>query len=287
MSDPIEPGAGRCLNCEQPLQGEFCSHCGQRDLPTRLGLGELLREVASESFDLDGRVTRTIVPFLVRPGLLSREYNAGRRARYTAPFRMFLAMTFLWLVASFVANALEPAASVDESAAQLELDLAEEDADEAARAKSEFAEQSALARWMIQQGQTFEALPPTEQVRRLQAAGRETLPKAALLMVPVFALLMKLLFIRQRRYYVEHLVFALYLHAFAFLLLAIGVLIGVDLLGVGLVLGFLVYLYVGLWKGYEARWWTSLVRLLAIVTSYSIMLAMATAVLLLFTLLMD
>lgn len=41
------------------------------------------------------------------------------------------------------------------------------------------------------------------------------------LMMPILALLLKLLYIRRRRYYVEHLVFSFHLHAFFFLLLSL------------------------------------------------------------------
>lgn len=41
------------------------------------------------------------------------------------------------------------------------------------------------------------------------------------LMMPILALLLKLLYIRRRRYYVEHLVFSFHLHAFFFLLLSV------------------------------------------------------------------
>ncbi|MFV8750759.1 DUF3667 domain-containing protein [Nannocystaceae bacterium ST9] len=275
MSPPIESGAGRCLNCEAPLSGEFCSQCGQRDLPTRLGIGELLREVASETFELDGRIARTLVPFLIQPGKLAREYNEGRRARYTSPFRMFLAMTLLWLTVVFLVDSLGPTPSLD---APLIVDLPE---DEAA------AERGPVGRWLISHVEAFEALSPGEQLRRSQAALREAVPKAALVMVPVFALLMKLLFVRQRRYYVEHLVFALYLHAFAFLLLAIAAPFESGGLALVLTLWFTGYLYVGLWKGYEAGWWASALRLGVLAVVYPMFLAFATVALLLVSLLMD
>lgn len=272
-----DPSPGRCLNCEQPLHGEFCSHCGQRDLPTGLGIGELLHEVVSETLQLDGRIPRTLGPFLVRPGQLAREFNAGRRVRYTSPLRMFLAMTLLWLVAGFVVEALGRA---PDASTPLQVDLAEE-------RENSLADQGVIGEWLFQHAEAYESLPPAEQLRRSRAALREAVPKAALLMVPVFALLMKLLFVRQRRYYVEHLVFALYLHAFAFLLLTVANIFASDAVNVGLALGFVGYLYVGLWKSYAARWWTSLLRLFALAATYPILLALATSALLVVNLLMD
>jgi hypothetical protein len=44
----------------------------------------------------------------------------------------------------------------------------------------------------------------------------DNLPKILFVLVPVFALLLKLLYIRSKRLYIEHLIFALHSHAFVF-----------------------------------------------------------------------
>ena len=44
--------------------------------------------------------------------------------------------------------------------------------------------------------------------------------------VPLFAFVLKLLYIRQRRYYVEHLVYALHIHTFAYVAVVVITLIG-------------------------------------------------------------
>jgi hypothetical protein len=268
-----EPEQRRCLNCEAVLTGEYCSRCGQRDLPSRLAIGELLREVLSETFELDGRVPRTLVPFLFRPGFLTREYVVGRRARYTSPFRLFLAATLLWLFTSFIAG----------QRIDFEAKVGEEDAIQVGTLQ---ADDSPLNRWLIERGQALEKLPEAEQASRLMGAARETLPTAALLTIPVFALLMKLLFVGQGRYYVEHLVFALHVHAFAFVLIAIAALFPDDLV---FTLAFLllgIYVYVALWKAYEARWWTSALRLVALGLVHSLVLLITAGILTLVTVLL-
>jgi hypothetical protein len=45
---------------------------------------------------------------------------------------------------------------------------------------------------------------------------RSHIPTMMLACVPLFAFVLKLLYIRQRRYYVEHLVYALHIHTFAY-----------------------------------------------------------------------
>lgn len=55
---------------------------------------------------------------------------------------------------------------------------------------------------------------------------RTHVPSMMLCCVPLFAFVLKLLYIRQRRYYVEHLVYALHIHTFAYVAVVVITLIG-------------------------------------------------------------
>lgn len=279
MPETGPSGGRRCLNCEQPLLGEFCSHCGQRDLPTRRALGELVREALGEALQVDGRVPRTLVPFLFNPGRLIREYNAGRRARFTSPLRLFLATTLLWLASSLAFGVGSAPAEDAQAGGVVSLDL-----------PPEFeGPEAGIGRWVIDGMHEYSRLPRAEQVRRSRIAIRETAPKAALALVPVFALLTKVLYLSRRRprFYAEHVVFALVLHAFAFLLLAIGLAVDRLEFWLGALGAFVVYLYGCLWRGYEASWWGSFMRLLAILIVYPLLLTLVASVMLIGSLLLN
>ena len=58
-----------------------------------------------------------------------------------------------------------------------------------------------------------------------QEAGRN-LPKMVFFLLPVFALILKLLYWRRRRRYLEHMVFGLHIHAYSFVLFIIANLLG-------------------------------------------------------------
>jgi len=55
---------------------------------------------------------------------------------------------------------------------------------------------------------------------------RKHVPTMMLCCVPLFAFVLKVLYIRQRRYYVEHLVYALHIHTFAYVAVVVITLIG-------------------------------------------------------------
>ena len=57
---------------------------------------------------------------------------------------------------------------------------------------------------------------------------RSNVPTMMLACVPLFAFVLKLLYIRQRRYYVEHLVYALHIHTFAYVAVVVITLVGMG-----------------------------------------------------------
>ncbi len=93
-----------------------------------------------------------------------------------------------------------------------------------------------------------------------------------LLMMPAIALILKLLYIRRNRYFVEHLVFGFHYHAFAFLVLSIGMLIDQKLgpfTGIGMLLT-LVYLYIAMIRFYGQGWFKTLVKFFILNNFYMI-----------------
>ena len=91
-----------CQNCGALLGGQYCAACGQRARVRIISLWHLIREAVGDLTHLDSRLWRTMGPLLFKPGLLTNEYLAGRRARYIPPFRLYLGLSIVFFVlASF------------------------------------------------------------------------------------------------------------------------------------------------------------------------------------------
>ena len=100
----------RCPNCGAGRAGPYCQQCGQkRAAPRELAARNLLRDVLREVTDLDSKVFTTFRALLLRPGLLTAEYLAGRRGRYLSPVKLYLIVSavyflFAWDAALDIAN---------------------------------------------------------------------------------------------------------------------------------------------------------------------------------------
>jgi len=102
--DPVysgEESPPACLNCGAVLRGQYCGNCGQRARTRLISLWELVRDAFGDLFELDSRIWQTLIPLLIRPGRLTHDYLAGRRARYMPPFRMYLVMSLVFFVVAF------------------------------------------------------------------------------------------------------------------------------------------------------------------------------------------
>lgn len=87
-----------CPNCGTTLIGPHCHGCGQ-SAHLHHSLGDLLEEVIHGVTHFEGKAWRTLPMLLLYPGVLTRRYLDGARARYLSPLALFLFASFLMFIA--------------------------------------------------------------------------------------------------------------------------------------------------------------------------------------------
>jgi hypothetical protein len=87
-----------CPNCGTPVSANFCATCGQDNKVSVVAFHRLLGDFIRDFFNFDSRLFNSIGPLICKPGFLTLEYLAGRRATYLPPVRMtlFLSIIFFW-----------------------------------------------------------------------------------------------------------------------------------------------------------------------------------------------
>ncbi len=236
-----EPGdSPNCLNCGAHLTGQYCGQCGQRAVGRFISIWQLLRDAFGDLLELDSRLWRTMIPLLNRPGLLTKDYLQGRRARYMPPFRMYLVLSLLFFVVAFF-NPRDDFAILYEPDVESTVELlpeeevsAEEDQEED---DPEFLSDCSIGEFnlgdwpeWIKRRMTPERLVAVcERVQAigqtgLQKAVLENIPAALIVLLPLMAFVLKLLYPLSRRYYVEHLLFFIHFHSFMFFILTLQIL---------------------------------------------------------------
>ena len=84
-----------CANCQATLSGPYCSQCGQHAHESARSISTLTHEAWHVVTHVDGRLWRSLGNLLLRPGFLTQEYFAERRARYLPPVRLYLVLSVL------------------------------------------------------------------------------------------------------------------------------------------------------------------------------------------------
>lgn len=308
----MEAPATQCRNCGTALDGLFCRSCGQREGRGDLHFGEALSDVLGEVFTWDSRVWRTLFPLLFRPGFLSAEFNAGRRMRYMPPFRLYIVVSFLM----FLVVAFEASDSVTVGAERLDKPSDDQalsiDSDAPLDAGTEsHAEPHAGSDpesdsgsdidinidadgftfnlteggpwWMQALEQRIEdnAKSVSEDPRDYIATLAEYLPQVMFVMLPLFALLLKFVYLFSPFHYLQHLVFALHYHTFVYLLYLISSVlerVSTEIDGVFALL-LIIYLPLALHRAYSSSWLGAVGKSLSLMLSYGValFLGMATA----------
>jgi len=96
VADHPTPGdTALCPNCSAPLKGPYCSDCGQRQTDLDRPFRDIAGEAMESFLSFDARILRTVWPLVRRPGLLTVDFLAGRRARYVHPFKLYFAASVL------------------------------------------------------------------------------------------------------------------------------------------------------------------------------------------------
>jgi hypothetical protein len=222
-----------CRNCAQPLNGPFCSHCGQRVVPPHPSMRELAGDAYDELVGWDGKFARTLKLLIVRPGALTRDAIEGRRARYISPVRLYLMCSVLYfLVAAFAPTLAETAgASLDVGVGVGS--STNESPEEAAlgRAVANGLANVTPADRALVEAQLAELPPSVQPMMRAMAEdydglmrrAYESMPRVLFALIPGLALILAIF--HRRRHFPEHLYFALHFEAFIFATLCLSTLV--------------------------------------------------------------
>ncbi|MCR8556850.1 DUF3667 domain-containing protein [Mucilaginibacter sp. BJC16-A38] len=266
-----------CLNCGTVLEGKFCHNCGQENLQIKESFGHMMNHAISDYFHFDQQFFHTLKPLLIKPGYLTNEYMAGRRAQYLHPVKMYIFISLVYFVLLFqnahekvTVKPLNPAKPV---ATRLKADsvnqqIAKNPNLSAAQKKQIQQQVTSYAGGIVKVTHTDDT--DTAELRHGLFATKDTsyeqylaeqqklpankrdgflkmqihkrvivynhkygsrakevffeevkhnIPKMMFLMLPLFALILKITFFKNRKFYVEHLIYTFHLHCFLFIFL--------------------------------------------------------------------
>jgi len=245
-----------CLNCGTQISDRFCSHCGQDKKDFQKTIWEILADFAASIFDLDGKIPRSIGPLLLKPGKLTIEFLEGKRKSQINPFQLYAFFSFVFfLTAFYLPNFTETGNSkfepnikikgVKSASGSLKT---EDQPDSSFGSQVQKVSQKAIISFgpkgLLHHYDSVQRSLPKDQrdglvtgffrmkmhafgdrlandktvTEKLLENMKENIPNTLIFLLPVFALILKLLYIRKPFHYVGHLILSIHLFCFLFFL---------------------------------------------------------------------
>lgn len=290
MSDPTV--SEQCPNCQATLQGQFCFACGQNQKSTNRHFLSLVNEALEDIFTPTSRTARTLFALCFKPGFLSHEYFLGRRARYIQPVRLYFITSILFFfIVSLIPGEIVTDVDITDDDVVVVTDkkiiLGADDGDSDESKPNEiYIEDMDWGFLSHEQSKALTSRLNTQIEKAISLAKEDpdrarqwlidVAPPVIFCLLPIFAALLKLLYLGKSRFYTEHLVLALHNHSFIFIALLLSDL--VELIPAGGLRGWIatplniwlpLYLLLSLKVTYQQGWLITLFKFTLLGISYS------------------
>ena len=228
--------ASSCRNCGAATSGNFCIQCGQATHLHVPSAREFLHEFIAHYVALEGKLWHSLKLLIFKPGLLTREYIEGRRVRYVEPLRLYLSFSIIFFFVIKMSGvdmmgSLERTPRIEKArTARVEQTVqtpvaapSQEENKKDKRNTDSLKDIEDISPGLAKRISRIASMPGEQQEELLKRTFFSYTPYAIFLMMPVFALYLKLLYLGSGRRYGEHFLFALHSNAFAFLMLSLFV----------------------------------------------------------------
>lgn len=215
------PLGAPCPNCATPLQGPWCHACGQKGEEYHRSIWHLTAEAFEGLTHFDGRFWQTLPRLAVRPGQLTRDYLDGHRASQIPPFRLFLVVLLLVFFTGGLKLGAGPmpleARTIADPSVQAKLNWSAKDKADFAEAMDNLNKAATgkpdpkIHTFVRGTFWTERAKKAVQNPEALTSAMEQWGHRFAILMLPIAALMLSVLFAFRKNVYVfDHLIFSMH-----------------------------------------------------------------------------
>lgn len=279
-----------CLNCEATVVGQYCSACGQENIEVIEKFWPMITHNIGHYFHFDSKFLGTIGPLVTKPGFLTNKYIAGKRTSYLHPIQTYLFISIIFFLLMPIGGnhvnvkdkklsseikqeqAWGKGKHIIVNGVQLDKDSTIEAYEKRQSALPSSKRDNLFAHYANKQ---FIKIIGKDSEKNIDKFIRN-LPKLMFILLPLFAVILKLVFWRNRKYYIEHFVYSLHLHSFLFILFTI--LLILDYISFGFLseafIGFIAtgpiiwYMYRSLREVYNNSRWKTIGKMIILYFSY-------------------
>lgn len=265
-----------CYNCKSHTGNKFCSVCGQKAKinldPT---IKDFVHDLVHEFLHLDGKIFLTLKTLLFYPGRLTLDYLKGVRAPYIHPIRLFLTLSAVYFLVSFLqkhndgiekSNVNVVVSDADLKAQQVQVNLGL--GNQIDKVSEQYARQMIKGLGEVSKNKS-----------NFSKNFKSVFSKELFVLLPLFAFLLKISFGWKSRRYLNYLYFSLHFHSFCFALLTLSLFLD-PIFNTFFLLVLIVFYYLikSLSVVFDSNFKSSVKRSVIVIGVYSIFLIGALAI---------
>lgn len=296
-----------CLDCGASLFGRFCHECGQENIEQKIPVRTALIEFLNAFTFYDSKFFKTFIPLIIKPGFLTNEYINGKRTQYLTPAKTYFFLSFIFFLILFSTDttkesdivAIDNSKNTDSATkkAKREHSLLAITTDSITSIQRYDSVQNSLPkekrdgvlkRWYATRAiKVVEKMQedPDALAKSVNGQFNSNMPQLVFLLVPLVALILKLLYLRKKIYLIDHITFSLNIHCFVFLSFTVMILVSLifglessSFMAILFVLILLVYLFIAVKRVYKQNWFFTSVKTLLLIVIYCFMLSLGVLV---------
>ncbi|MBP6624369.1 MAG: DUF3667 domain-containing protein [Chitinophagaceae bacterium] len=87
-----------CLNCDEPIHGDYCHECGQANLDHAHNFIGVIYHYLADLIHFDNKIFSTIKKLLWSPGHLTTTYLKGARKKYIDPIKLYVFLSAVFFL---------------------------------------------------------------------------------------------------------------------------------------------------------------------------------------------
>jgi hypothetical protein len=321
-----------CLNCGTIVDDKFCSACGQENLKLHDNFLHIVLHSVGHYFHFESKLFKSIVPLLTKPGFLTKEYFAGKRASHLNPISMYISISIVFFFL-FTGNSQSNEKDILKEKSAKENTISKADAEKAKAIVDNAVSEKAGDKTKNLLSNTKAAIDSTDNKSVSLISTKEKgkdgntaslinvgslplsledklekvlddklsqqlfvnklvshLPKMMFILLPLFALILKLVNFRSKKFYAEHLIYSIHVHSFLFLFGSILIILDWVLFfldGWLMFIGILImlwYIYRSMRNTYKGSRWLTVYKFFMLAFAYTFLLLLSGSVVVVATL---
>ncbi len=252
-----------------------------------MSLRRLAKDFLAEQLGLESKVPVTLWTLIRYPGRLTKEYLAGRRVRSLLPLRLYLSASVVYFLllslpgvgALRITTTSTDKAALDASGFKMTTSRSgSKDTTKVVVFDSTVTNsvaknlpQNRAGRFATKRLRRFTGMKPGEIASYFKERFVRYMPNAVFVLLPVFTLILYLLYRKSGRFFAEHLIFTLHIHAFAFVALILLLFLP-NAVAWPIPVWMLAYIYIAMRRVYGESRWRTFAKFAVLMIGYNVVL---------------